>query len=146
MTNNSIKEKTEQAVLKIQQRGEDLIPRQNGQMLIGLDTFASALRIYLQRNPVVLSSPIEDVLSQAFRAMCDGLLIDGQESAIIPFRGKLVYLPMLKGSLKMIYRTGIVSSVNAYVVYESELASFEEVMGTEPKIIHRRNKAPQEIS
>ena len=143
MSNNSIKEKTEQAVLKIQQRGEDLIPRQNGQMLIGVDTFTSALRIYLQRNPIILSLPIEDVLIQAFRAMCDGLLIDGQESAIIPFKGNLVYLPMLKGSLKMIYRTGIVSSVNAYVVYESELDSFEEVMGTNPQIIHRRNKAPQ---
>ena len=143
MSNNLIKEKTEQAVLKIQQRGEDLIPRQNGQMLIGVDTFTSALRIYLQRNPIILSSPIEDVLIQAFRAMCDGLLIDGQESAIIPFKGSLVYVPMLKGSLKMIYRTGIVSSVNAYVVYESELDTFEEVMGTNPQIIHRRNKAPQ---
>lgn len=142
MSDESIRQKTEQAVLKVQERGEDLIPRQNGQMLIGVDTFASALRIYLQSHPIILNSPIKDVLSQAFRAMCDGLIIDGQESAIIPFKGKLAYVPMLKGSIKMIYRTGIVSSVNAYVVYESELDSFEEVMGTNPQIIHRRNKAP----
>lgn len=142
MSDESIRQKTEQAVSKIQQRGEDLIPRQNGQMLMGVDTFTSALRIYLQRNPIILNSPIEDILVQAFRAMCDGLIIDGQESAIIPFKNKITYIPMLKGSLKMIYRTGIVSSVNAYVVYESELDSFEEIMGTNPQIIHRRNKAP----
>lgn len=140
--NKEVVENTEKVICKINQRGSDLIPKQNGQMLMGVDTFTSALRIYLQKNPRIMDYEIKDILTEAFRAMCDGLIIDGQESAIIPFKGKLAYIPMLKGSLKMIYRTGIVSSVNAYVVYESELDSFEEVMGTNPQIIHRRNKAP----
>lgn len=140
--NKEVVENTEKVICKINQRGSDLIPKQNGQMLMGVDTFTSALRIYLQKNPRIMDYQIKDILTEAFRAMCDGLIIDGQESAIIPFKGKLTYVPMLKGALKMIYRTGIVSSVNANVVYESEIDSFEEIMGTNPQIIHRRNKAP----
>jgi recombination protein RecT len=149
MMSDFVRKTTEDAIAKIVQRGPDLLPKQNGQALIGVDAFVASLRIYLQKNPDVLKAPIEEILSTAFKAVCDGLMVDGKESAILPFKNKntgkvsLQYIPMLSGSIKMIYRTGIVSSVNACVVYESEIDSFEEVRGTNPQIIHRRNKAPQ---
>lgn len=50
----------------------------------------------------------------------DGLMPDGKEAALVPFKGKVTYMPMVAGILKKIRQSGELKSLTANVVLEGD--------------------------
>ena len=80
------------------------------------------------------------VWSSIMAAGQDGLLLDGRESALVPFRSSkdgwtCQYIPMIGGILKMMRQSGKVSSLSAHVVYEND--DFDYELGDQERIEHK---------
>lgn len=50
----------------------------------------------------------------------DGLIPDGREAAIVPFKGKATYMPMIQGIMKKARNSGEIKTVGSMVVYERD--------------------------
>lgn len=76
------------------------------------------------RNNQNLADPVKvDRLSlyAAFhKCAADGLLPDGREAAIVPFKGKATYMPMIQGICKKARNSGEIKTINAQVVYKND--------------------------
>jgi recombination protein RecT len=89
------------------------------------------LRECMESNPA-------KVLTALTQCASDGLLPNGKQAALVPFRSKggmdLTYIPMIAGVLQRMRNSGEVESVSARIVYEQD--EFEVVYGDEEKIVH----------
>jgi recombination protein RecT len=54
------------------------------------------------------------------KAAQDGLLPDGKEAALVPFKGSVTYMPMLGGILKKVRNSGELASITAHVIYKND--------------------------
>lgn len=54
------------------------------------------------------------------KCAADGLLPDGREAAIVEFKGKAVYMPMVQGICKKARNSGEIKDINALVVYQND--------------------------
>lgn len=59
------------------------------------------------------------------RCAQDGLVLDSREAALVPFKGKIQYMPMVAGIIKKAYNSGEIASLSAHVVYENDDYSYE---------------------
>src|SRR5215471_3144870 len=71
-------------------------------------------------NPELQACDWSSMWNACLRATRDGLLPDGNEAAIVPFKSKASYIPMFRGLLKRFYQTGLFRSVTANVVRQGE--------------------------
>lgn len=55
----------------------------------------------------------------------DGLVLDGREAALVPFNGKIQYMPMVAGIIKKAYNSGEIASISAHVVHANDEYSYE---------------------
>lgn len=78
------------------------------------------------------------VFSALAQASQDGLLIDGKEAAIIPFKGKATYIPMVQGMLKRMRQHSEFASISHGIVYQEEInqGRFEYVKGDKEFLRH----------
>lgn len=51
----------------------------------------------------------------------DGLIPDGREAAIVPFKGRAAYMPMSAGLVKLMQQSGTAKDVGCELVYEKEV-------------------------
>jgi recombination protein RecT len=87
----------------------------------------------------LLKAPPMAVLTACLRAAQDGLMPDGREGAIVMFKGKPQWMPMVAGLMKLARQSGEVASIQAQVVYAGE--PFRVVLGDEDRIVHERDIA-----
>lgn len=87
----------------------------------------------LLENPSLVDLERASVFAALMKSAADGLLPDGREAALVPFKGKAVYIPMIGGFRKIAAEHGW--SIRSAVVYEADAFEFE--LGLEPKLIHR---------
>lgn len=66
----------------------------------------------------------KSILSVCTRAAQDGLLLDGREAAIVPFKGAAQYIPMVQGILKKARNSGQISKLEAVCVHDGDDFSF----------------------
>lgn len=69
------------------------------------------------------------------RCAADGLLMNGQEAALVIYKGQAQYLPMVRGILKLARNSGEISKVVAQVVYERDEFDIQFVTDG-PPIVH----------
>jgi recombination protein RecT len=69
------------------------------------------------------------------KAAQDGLLPDGREGAIVPFKGKAQWMPMVAGIMKKVRNSGEIASWDAFAVYEKD--EFERLLGDDMRIFHK---------
>lgn len=72
------------------------------------------------------------ILQCVYKAARDGLVLDGREAAIVPFKGKMTYVPMIAGVVKRLINTGNIAEISTQMVYENDTFDLVEThKGTE---------------
>jgi recombinational DNA repair protein RecT len=117
---------TEQRIQQIQDLLPDTVPVrrfvQAGKMAVGL-------------NPDLAQADQRSLVASVLRCAQDGLLPDGHEAALVTYKGKVSYLPMVAGVITVARDYGW--TIRSGVVYEHD--SFE-VIDEPPIIRHQRAK------
>jgi len=71
-------------------------------------------------NPTILACTKQSLYFAVLHACRDGLLPDGKEAALVPYKDKAGYIPMYQGLLRRFRRSGKFKSISAHVVREGE--------------------------
>jgi recombination protein RecT len=87
---------------------------------IPVDQFIRAVMTSVALNPDILACSWQSVWLSCMRACRDGLLPDGIEGAIVPFKGTASFIPMYRGLLRQFRRSGQFKWVTAGLVREGE--------------------------
>lgn len=105
---------------------------------IPVERFERVATTAVQTNPDLLNlQKVErrSLFGALVRAAQDGLLPDGREGAIIPFKGKAAWMPMVAGIMKKVRNSGEIANWDAVPVFEKD--EFERLLGDEMRIYHR---------
>lgn len=102
---------------------------------IPTDRFVRTAITAVGMNPDLLRTDRRSLLGACMKAAQDGLLPDGREAALVIFKGKAQYMPMVAGLLKKARQSGQISSISAHVVYERD--EFDYQLGDEERIHHK---------
>jgi recombination protein RecT len=86
-------------------------------------------------DPNLLSCDRRSLINAAMRAASDGLVPDGQDGALVPFQGKVVWMPMIGGIRKKVRRSGEISTWDVTAVHAKDL--FDYQLGDDPFIKHK---------
>ena len=87
---------------------------------IPAETFIRAVMTSVQLNQEILACTFPSVWNACMRACRDGLLPDGIDGAIVPFKGTAQWMPMIQGQLRRFRRSGQFKWVTAGIVYQGE--------------------------
>jgi recombination protein RecT len=104
---------------------------------ISVEKFERVATTAVQTNPDLLNpQKVESrsLFGALVRAAQDGLLPDGREGAIIPFKGKATWMPMVAGIMKKVRNSGEIASWDAFAVYEKD--KFQRLLGDDQRIYH----------
>jgi recombination protein RecT len=85
------------------------------------DQFIRALVTSAQINPELQAVTWQSLWTACMQACRDGLLPDGVEGAIVPFKSKATWIPMYQGLLRRFRRSGQFKWVTANVVRQGEV-------------------------
>lgn len=105
---------------------------------IPVERFERVCTTAVQANPSLLDpQKVErrSLFGALVRAAQDGLLPDGREGAIVPFKGKAQWMPMVAGIMAKVRRSGEIASWDAFPVYAKD--EFDYLLGDRPQIHHR---------
>jgi recombination protein RecT len=106
---------------------------------IDVDHFSRVLITALQNAPILHDCDRGSVLSAAMHAAQDGLLPDGSEGAIVPFKedGRRIarWLPMIRGLRRKVLASDEVASWDVYIVRAGD--PFEIQHGDDPRVFHK---------
>lgn len=102
---------------------------------IPLERFKRVVMTAIQQSPQLLDCDPRSLWNSAMRAAQDGLLPDGRDGALVPFKGKVQWLPMVAGLRKKVRNSGELSTWEVHVVHEKDHFEFE--LGDEPFIKHK---------
>jgi recombination protein RecT len=87
---------------------------------ISPDMFIRAVVTAAQINPEIIACTFQSIWDACLRACRDGLLPDGQEGAIVTYKGKAGWIPMTQGLLRRARRSGQLKWITAGVVKRGE--------------------------
>jgi len=73
-----------------------------------------------QTNPDLIACDKPSLWNACIRCAADGLLPDGREAALVPFKTKVTYIPMYQGLLKLFRNSGEFRWVGAGIVYDGD--------------------------
>lgn len=88
------------------------------------DKFIRAAQSAAILNPKLLESNKQAFFASLAKAAQTGLLVDGEQSAIVEFKGKPAFIPMYQGLLKLAYESGKIRNITSDVVYENDLFEY----------------------
>ena len=74
----------------------------------------------IQNNAQLLNTDRQSLFGSLMKAAQDGLLPDGREGALVIFKGKAQWMPMIGGVLKKIRQSGELASITAQIVYGAD--------------------------
>lgn len=83
---------------------------------ISIDHFQRVVMTAIQINPKLVEVDRRSLWLACTQAAQDGLLPDGREGAIVPFKGKGKWMPMVAGLFKKMRNTGEITTIVARVV------------------------------
>lgn len=115
---------------------------------VDADRFVRTAMTVVQMNPELLLCTPTSLFGSIMLAAKDGLLPDGKEAVIQPYNVNVAkknappvwekqaqYMPMVKGLMQIMYRSGEVAMVDGVAVYEKDVFEYER--GDMPRIIHK---------
>ena len=93
----------------------------------------------IKSNPDLATLERASLFRAIMQAAQDGLVIDGKEAAVIPFKGKAQYLPMVAGLVKKMRQHTDFANLSHGIIYAGEVESgaFEYVKGDDERLIHK---------
>lgn len=102
---------------------------------IPVERFVRVVLTAIENNPDLLKCDRASLFTAAKKAAQDGLLPDGREGAIVPYKGEAQWMPMIAGIRKKVRNSGEIATWDVQAVYEKDEFEFE--LGDEPYIKHR---------
>lgn len=87
---------------------------------VTFEAFRNAAVVAITDNPAILQCSRESIFKSIRRLAAAGLVPDGREAAIVPFKGQAQAMPMVVGLLKVARNSGEISSIWAEVVMGDE--------------------------
>ena len=87
---------------------------------ISSEQFIRALMTSAAINPDILACNFQSLWNACMRACRDGLLPDGTDGAIVPYKDKATWIPMYQGLLRRFRRSGQFKWITAGLVREGE--------------------------
>jgi recombination protein RecT len=87
---------------------------------ISAERFVRVIMTAIQIHPDLAACERMSLWNSAMRCANDGLMPDGREAALVPFKGKVQYMPMYQGLLKKFRNSGQFKWVTAGIVYQGE--------------------------
>lgn len=120
----SIAEATSRMIGFIEQRGDQVATLVGGKK--EYEKFKQVVSMALHKTPELLDCDPKSFVDSCLICATDGLVPDGRRAALTFFNdnktGKKIvnYLPMIRGVIECLYRTGLVKSHQVDVVYEGE--------------------------
>lgn len=93
----------------------------------------------VKSNPDIANLERTSLMASIMKAAQDGLVIDGKEAAIVPFKGKATYIPMVAGLVKKMRQADSFANLSHGIIYQGELDAglFEYVKGDEERLVHK---------
>lgn len=101
---------------------------------IPAERFIRVVITAVQGDPALLDAERKTLFEASMRAAQDGLLPDKREGALVIFKGKVQWMPMIGGILKKVRNSGELVSIGAHIAYEND--RFAYVLGDEERIEH----------
>lgn len=87
---------------------------------IPLERFMRVAITAVQNNPTLMEANRQSLYTACIKAAQDGLLPDGHEAVLTPYKGMVQYMPMIRGVLKKVRNSGELATVDAQVVYSGD--------------------------
>lgn len=87
---------------------------------VNVDKFKRAVVTAVTLAPKLLEADKRSLLAACMKCAHDGLMPDGRDAALVPFKGEVQYLPMIGGILKRMRQSGEVKSITVLCVYEGD--------------------------
>jgi recombination protein RecT len=84
------------------------------------DRFIRVTMTAIQLNPDLIACNRQSLWNACLRAASDGLLPDGRDGAIVPFKDNAQWMPMVGGLLKRFRNSGQFKSISAEIVREGD--------------------------
>ncbi len=84
------------------------------------DKFIRVALVAIQTNPYLLECDRNSLYTACMKAATDGLIPDGREAALVPYKGKIQYQPMILGLCKKARNSGEIKSMDAQEVHEKD--------------------------
>lgn len=93
----------------------------------------------IKSNPELSQLERASLFKAIMQSAQDGLVLDGKEAAVIPFKGKAQYIPMVAGLVKKMRQHTDFANLSHGIIYKGEVESgaFEYVKGDEETLTHR---------
>lgn len=96
---------------------------------VSFEAFRNAAVVAITDNPSILQCNRESIFKSIRRLAAAGLVPDGREAAIVPFKGQAQAMPMVYGLIKVARNSGEISSIWAEVVRGDETFNISMVNG-----------------
>lgn len=87
---------------------------------VSADKFVRTVITALQTSPKLVEAIRSTFYKACMDAATDGLLPDGREGAIIPYKGKAKWMPMVQGIMKKVRNSGEIGDIDAQIVCEND--------------------------
>jgi recombination protein RecT len=92
---------------------------------VSVDRFIRTVMTAVQVNPTLMEADRSSVLAASLEAATDGLIPDGREGAIVPYRTKggkvrAQWQPMVWGLVALVRRSGELLEINPGTIYDGE--------------------------
>lgn len=102
---------------------------------IPVERFARVAMTAIQNNPALLQCSRPSLFNAAMKAAQDGLLPDGRDGAMVPYKGEVTWMPMVGGIRKKVRNSGEIATWDVHAVFAND--EFEYELGDAPFIRHK---------
>jgi recombination protein RecT len=87
---------------------------------VPVERFSRVVLTAVQGKPELLGMDRAALFTACLECAKDGLIPDGKEAALVPFKGKPKYMPMVKGIIKAVHNSGEIADVALIIVCEKD--------------------------
>lgn len=91
---------------------------------LSVDRFVTGVILQFTQTPKLYDCNRASLAAEIMRAASYGLYVDGQEAALVPFKGSAKFMPMVKGLSKLARNSGEIASIVTGVIYEKDRFDF----------------------
>lgn len=102
---------------------------------IPVERFTRVVLTAVQNNPKLLECTRESFWSACIMAAQDGLLPDGRDGAIVPYKSSARWMVMIGGIRKKVRNSGDIATWDVQAVFENDKFDYE--LGDSPRIYHK---------
>jgi recombination protein RecT len=102
---------------------------------VTVDRFVRITLTAIQGSPDLLNQDRQSLYGACMKCAQAGLIPDGREAALVPFKGKVQFMPMVEGLMKQVRNSGEIANISVQIVKEND--EFDYELGDNERIVHK---------